>query len=97
VCLQVLSVSLQVFSWFHEMPPDAQRPLNTYYDSRSGSLSSYVMEVNDDLSLDSFSSDSLPVVQTSSIQMGLDYFNPWLHPQNKQPFILVGPDGCGKG
>lgn len=37
------------------------------------------------------------MVQTSSIQMGLDYFTPWLDPENKQPFILVGPEGCGKG
>jgi len=29
--------------------------------------------------------------------MGLDYFSPWLDPENKQPFILVGPEGCGKG
>ena len=79
------------------MPPDGNRPLNTYYDSRTGSLASYVMEVNDDISADSFSAGGLPVVQTSSIQMGLDYFNPWLDPENKQPFILVGPEGCGKG
>lgn len=97
VCVILVLSMLQVFSWCHEMPPDGQRPLNTYYDPRTGSLSSYVMQVTDELTPDSFSSGNLPVVQTSSIQMGLDYFIPWLDQDNKQPFILVGPEGCGKG
>ena len=31
------------------------------------------------------------------VQRGLDYFAPWLQPDNKLPFILVGPEGFGKG
>lgn len=87
----------QVFSWCQERPPDSQRPLNTFYDARTGSLSSYIMESNDEISTDGFASGSLPVVLTNSIKMGLDYFAPWLDFENKQPFILVGPEGCGKG
>lgn len=51
-----------------------------------------------DLSADNFTTGgSLPVVRTGDVQRGLDYFAPWLQPDNKQPFILVGPEGCGKG
>lgn len=42
------------------------------------------------------SSTSLPVVRTIDVQRNLDYFTPWLNPDNKQPFIIVGPEGCGK-
>lgn len=55
------------------------------------------MEAGDDLSVDRFSGGELPVVRTSSIQMGLDYFTPRLRAESMQPFILVGPEGCGKG
>lgn len=48
--------------------------------------------------MEQFSSlSSLPVVRTSDVQRSLDYFMPWLDPDNKQPFIIVGPEGCGKG
>lgn len=43
------------------------------------------------------SPNSLPVVLTTDIQRALDYFRPWLESENKQPFLLVGPEGCGKG
>ena len=51
-----------------------------------------------DLSSDNFtaSSASLPVIKTADVQKNLDYFAPWLQADNKQPFILVGPEGCGK-
>ena len=42
------------------------------------------------------SSGYLPVIKTADIKRQLDFFNPWLQPDNKQPFILVGPEGCGK-
>jgi len=38
----------------------------------------------------------LPVIQTADIKRGLDMFSPWLHPDHKKPFLLVGPEGCGK-
>ena len=52
----------------------------------------------ENLTADDFSnSQTLPVIQTPDMQRGLDYFKPWLSPDTKQPFILVGPEGCGKG
>ncbi|XP_013392185.1 cytoplasmic dynein 2 heavy chain 1, partial [Lingula anatina] len=88
----------EVFAWTHETPPDPRRPLDTYYDPSSGRLMSYSVELRDDLTADNFtSSANLPVIKTGDIQRGLDYFAPWLSAENKQPFILVGPEGCGKG
>ena len=37
-----------------------------------------------------------PIVKTIDIQRGLDGFSSWLIPENRQPFLLVGPPGCGK-
>lgn len=39
----------------------------------------------------------LPVIQTADVQRFIDSFNAWLHPDNRQPFIVIGPEGCGKG
>ncbi|KAF4008811.1 hypothetical protein G4228_000485 [Cervus hanglu yarkandensis] len=88
----------QVFNWARESPPDPHKPLDTYYDSSRGRLASYVLKKPENLTADDFSnSQTLPVIQTPDMQRGLDYFKPWLSPDTKQPFILVGPEGCGKG
>ncbi|KAJ8027756.1 Cytoplasmic dynein 2 heavy chain 1 [Holothuria leucospilota] len=88
----------EVFNWVRENIPDSQRPLDTYYDPSTGSLDTYQMQEPEDLEPHHFSKpDSLPVIRTPSIQRCLDYFEPWLQTENRQPFILVGPDGCGKG
>ncbi len=38
----------------------------------------------------------LPLVLTQDVQRGLNMFRPWLSGSNKQPFLIVGPEGCGK-
>ncbi|CAB1348217.1 unnamed protein product [Coregonus sp. 'balchen'] len=40
---------------------------------------------------------TLPVIQSPDMQRGLHCFSHWLSSQHRQPFILVGPEGCGKG
>ncbi|KAG8452968.1 hypothetical protein GDO86_004684 [Hymenochirus boettgeri] len=88
----------EVFNWARESPPDARKPLDTYYDCNSGRLMTYALEKPDNLTLEDFSNPlMLPVIRTPDIQRGLDYFKPWLDSITKQPFILVGPEGCGKG
>lgn len=89
---------LKVFKWARESPPDSHKPMDTYYDSSRGRLASYVLKKPENLSADDFSNgQTLPVIQTPDMQRGLDYFKPWLNSDTKQPFILVGPEGCGKG
>ncbi|KAM4699205.1 cytoplasmic dynein 2 heavy chain 1 [Discoglossus pictus] len=88
----------EVFSWARESPPDPRKPLETYYDPKTGTLLSYTLEKPDNLTIEDFSNtQTLPVIRTPDIQRGLDYFKPWLGTDTKQPFILVGPEGCGKG
>lgn len=41
-------------------------------------------------------SNTLPVVLTPAVQQCLDVFRPWLRSESMQPFLLLGPEGCGK-
>ncbi|XP_053561557.1 cytoplasmic dynein 2 heavy chain 1 [Bombina bombina] len=88
----------EVFSWSRESPSDPRKPLETYYDPKTGSLLSYNLEKPENLTIGDFGNlQTLPVIRTPDIQKGLDYFKPWLRSDTKQPFIIVGPEGCGKG
>ncbi|XP_009895076.2 cytoplasmic dynein 2 heavy chain 1 [Dryobates pubescens] len=88
----------EIFSWAQESPPDPRKPLDTYYDVNTGQLMLYQLKKPENLTADDFSNlQTLPVIQTPDMQRGLDYFRPWLDFDNKQPFLLVGPEGCGKG
>ncbi|NXK72907.1 DYHC2 protein, partial [Amazona guildingii] len=88
----------EIFSWAQESPPDPRKPLDTYYDADTGQLMQYQLKKPENLTADDFSNlQILPVIQTPDMQRGLDYFRPWLDFNNKQPFLLVGPEGCGKG
>ncbi|XP_038236236.1 cytoplasmic dynein 2 heavy chain 1 isoform X1 [Dermochelys coriacea] len=93
-----LEFTKEIFNWARESPPDPRKPLDTYYDADTGHLMSYQLKKPIHLTADDFSNPrTLPVIQTPSMQRGLDYFRPWLDFDNKQPFLLVGPEGCGKG
>ncbi|KAF2973673.1 hypothetical protein EK904_004515 [Melospiza melodia maxima] len=88
----------EIFSWAQASPPDPRKPLDTYYDTDTGELMLYQLKKPENLTADDFSNhQTLPVIQTPDMQRGLDYFKPWLDINNKQPFLLVGPEGCGKG
>lgn len=49
------------------------------------------------MTVEALTSANMPVIQTADVQRAIDTFNAWLHPDNRQPFLLVGPEGCGKG
>lgn len=87
----------EVFSLCGESPPDGRRVLDTFYDTEYHRLSVYQAHAQDELIIDSLTGQNLPVIQTVDVQRDIDMFDAWLQPENKQPFILVGPDGCGKG
>ncbi|RXM28913.1 Cytoplasmic dynein 2 heavy chain 1 [Acipenser ruthenus] len=88
----------EVLSWARESPPDPRKPLDTLYDPQTGRLKAYLLEKPENLSADDFTNpQKLPVIQTPDMQRGLDNFKQWLSSENRQPFILVGPEGCGKG
>ncbi|XP_041920571.1 cytoplasmic dynein 2 heavy chain 1 [Alosa sapidissima] len=88
----------EVLSWARESPPDPRKPLDTYYDSESGRLVAYQLERPEHLTVEDFNNPQrLPVIQTADMQRGLDYFRQWLCSEHRHPFLLVGPEGCGKG
>jgi dynein heavy chain 2 len=38
----------------------------------------------------------LPIIKTTQILRGVDGIMQWLDPKHREPFLLIGPDGCGK-
>lgn len=72
-----------LWEWAGERPPDKTNPLNCCYEK--GSLCTYVFED---------AVDGQDMVPTPSILATADTVKVWLN--NSEPFILVGPQGCGK-
>uniref|UniRef100_A0A8C9YGF2 Cytoplasmic dynein 2 heavy chain 1 n=1 Tax=Sander lucioperca TaxID=283035 RepID=A0A8C9YGF2_SANLU len=90
--------SKELLSWARESPPDTKKPLDTYYDYDRGHLAAYTFHRPEGLSLEQLShTHTLPVIETPDMQRGLHCFSPWLTAQHRQPFMVVGPEGCGKG
>uniref|UniRef100_A0A671UTN4 Cytoplasmic dynein 2 heavy chain 1 n=1 Tax=Sparus aurata TaxID=8175 RepID=A0A671UTN4_SPAAU len=88
----------ELLSWARESPPDSKKPLDTYYNSDSGHLAAYTFQRPEGLTLEQLShTHTLPVIETPDMQRGLHCFSPWLTAQHRQPFMVVGPEGCGKG
>ncbi|CAM9408681.1 unnamed protein product, partial [Ectocarpus fasciculatus] len=95
------SFAKEVFQWAGERPPDISCPLDCYSDR--GALTSYPT-VPSDGGLGASSEDGggggggsigpQSVVPTVSVQRALSMMEPWI--ENSEPFILVGPEGCGK-
>ncbi|KAA8593993.1 hypothetical protein FQN60_004827, partial [Etheostoma spectabile] len=90
--------SKELLSWARESPPDTKKTLDTYYDYDRGHLAAYKFLPPEGLSLEQLSHiHTLPVIETPDMQRGLHCFFPWLTSQHRQPFMVVGPEGCGKG
>ncbi|KAG5188873.1 dynein heavy chain, N-terminal region 2-domain-containing protein [Tribonema minus] len=86
----------EVFQWAGERPPDPNSPLDCYAD-RSGSLCQFIAQREAVGSGDGTSDAAAAlssVVPTVSVQRTLAAMEPWM--DSGEPFILVGPEGCGK-
>jgi hypothetical protein len=85
-----------VFEWTGEYVRDPARLLYSYYNPQRDGLDTYVMDhENTQLHLGA-TNCSLPLVMTADVKRTLDIIGPWLHADAQQPFLLVGPQGCGK-
>ena len=91
----------QVFGWSGERPADARLPLDSHYDREAGAIVGYAhaetkKEVDDmgDEVQSALSFRSPPLISTQDVQRHAHLIEPWL--QHMEPFILVGPEGCGK-
>jgi dynein heavy chain 2 len=85
-----------VFSLTHESLPDPRHPLDTYVSPSTGRLATYQLQLPDHLSLHHFAHGSPPVIVTTDIQRNAAIILPWLRMDSREPFLLVGPEGCGK-
>nr|CAD7594424.1 unnamed protein product [Timema genevievae] len=86
----------QVFQWTSEFVPDNIRLLYACYNPTRDCVDSYSMSCEDEhLHLDTYRS-SLPLVMTADVKRTVDVLWTWLEPDTRQPFLLVGPQGCGK-
>ena len=91
----------QVFAWGGERPADVRLPLDSHYDRETGAVVGYQpaelkREVNEDgeETEAALSFRSPPLIFTQDVQRYGHLIEPWL--RDLEPFILVGPEGCGK-
>ncbi|KAJ1446203.1 dynein heavy chain and region D6 of dynein motor-domain-containing protein [Pelagophyceae sp. CCMP2097] len=87
----------QLFEWAQERPPDLSAPLDCAADARTGVLYSFAAHCGgvsqaDDAFAGAPTLDA--VINTVSTQRGMAMLAPWV--ASSEPFILVGPEGCGK-
>ena len=79
-----------------ESPADTQNILNNYYDKKQAGLRAFVYDSKtQNLLLDDMKNTSNPpMVQTIGAQRDANMIRSYL--ETEEPFILVGPEGCGK-
>ncbi|KAI5098641.1 cytoplasmic dynein 2 heavy chain 1, partial [Silurus meridionalis] len=88
----------QVLSWAGESPPDPRNPLDLSFSCDSGRVCAYEVQCSDGVCVEDFgSAHTLPVIHTPHTQHALHNFTHWLQAGHLQPFLMVGPEGCGKG
>lgn len=86
----------EIFSHIGQSAPSGRKSLSIFYNKNRDRIDTYDSDVNVQLQLSDFKSDNYPVVQTSDVKGIMATLLHWLDPGIKQPFLLVGPEGCGK-
>jgi dynein heavy chain 2 len=88
------TLAKEVFQWAAERPPDMGSPLDCYADG-SSFLPFQVAGASRDLPfIDMKDLGENSVIPTVTVQRTLATLDGWI--TNMEPFILVGPEGCGK-
>ena len=82
-----------MFKWAGQRVPDPNAPLDCKVDDRTGSLTPYVSP-NYDGTLSRLDLEQRKIIDTVGVQRTAAMIKPWI--ENMEPFILVGPEGCGK-
>lgn len=90
-----MSFAKEVFQWAGERPPDMGAPLDCCYER--GGFRAYVTargreEDGQALSVEDVLGSG--VVSTVSVQRTMRLLSAWIDAM--EPFVLVGPEGCGK-
>ena len=77
-----------------EKPPSMSNLLDVYFDDKTQSLLELKYNKND-IDIKAFSNTlNYPIVKTSSVLRDLNILSNWF--DSNYPFIVVGPEGCGK-
>jgi len=83
----------EIFSWAKEKPADSSSPLDCY--AQGGSFIAFNRVDSGDIrGVDVSDLGDKAVVPTVSVQRTEAMMASWIN--NMEPFILVGPEGCGK-
>ena len=86
----------EIFQWASERPSDMGAPLDCYADGSSflpfQPSGSSKNDKNNFIDMKDIGENS--VIPTVTVQRTLHTLEPWI--RNLEPFILVGPEGCGK-
>ena len=85
-----------VFEWTGEFCPEPTRLLFSYYNARRDCIDTYSMDRQELTQGSMAANSSLPLVMTADVKRTMDVVEPWMEAENQQPFLLVGPQGCGK-
>jgi dynein heavy chain 2, cytosolic len=83
-----------VFQWASERPPDMGSPLDCYADGSSFMSFQPTGSTRDQVFIDMKDLGENSVIPTVTVQRTLATLDSWIN--NMEPFILVGPEGCGK-
>ena len=86
-----IALAKEVFQWANERPPDFGSPLDccgegSRFEAFTGSALTDKVDLQD--------IGERAVVPTIAVQRTLAVIEPWI--KHMDPFILVGPEGCGK-
>ncbi len=95
---QVLNeFSKSVLKMTGESAPDSDIAYNITYDIRADCIRPYINEDPNDSNAEQLNNPSqLPIIKTTQVLRGVDGILPWFDNKYRQPFLLIGPDGCGK-
>ena len=88
------SFAKEVLQWCGESVP-SRNPFLIFYNKDRDRVDTYSNEINNEFDIAATNLESLPLIYTADVQMMIGSIMPWLS-DDKQPFILVGPEGCGK-
>ena len=90
---QRVVLAKEVFQWAKEKPPDVTAPLDC--TAQGGSFVAFTPARSGEVeNLDVLNLGEKTVVPTISVQRTVAMMASWIN--NMEPFILVGPEGCGK-
>lgn len=87
-------ITKDIFNLFNEKSPDNIKGNPLDFTLQNGSIRPIIAPVNDLKSGFFIDRNEPPIVQTAGIIRDLAILEPWV--KKCEPFIVVGPEGCGK-